>query len=106
MLKFQNIPKFVVAYQSIKALYLLPFQQRRQIAKASRQYYTQNQLFNDKTKNLISKFMLENFDDKLCLIRWGEVSDRDFGGSSIAELFYSMAENCMTIKGAIDPEER
>ena len=50
--------------------------------------------------------MFEKFDDKLSLIRWGEVSDRDFGGNSIAQLFYSMAENCITIKGTIDPEER
>ena len=40
MIQFQNIPKFIALYQSLKSLYVVPFQQRIAIKKSSHQYRT------------------------------------------------------------------
>lgn len=50
----------------------------------------------------ITKTIFEGFEDHSCLARWGEVTDKEFGGSSEATLSFNSILGLAILKGKIN----
>lgn len=72
--------------QGILSMYTSLFWNRnvnREIKRKSKQFRAQYLYdYENRIEKNILRLGFENFKDSSCLVRWGEVSDREFGGSS------------------------